>query len=410
MPASVRDPADTDGMVRLATANDFGGDALWDGWSRFIPRLSWRDRWLLSELSDEESSALAKALAQAAGDSQLVFDAHAEPSRRVVLEPEAWHNQRPPEERSRGFVGLGRASLRGRLDPATLRFEPVTDLVRYVTAFVDTQETRRADALVLPSHLAGGHGGPDRDGELRLAETGVELVTKTGMHKRGETQKPLFVGITIEASSFGGVGAAEALAKSYAGIGGSAYWVQFAGLSEQMPPHRVGLCAAFLYALQDLSGRRVVAVDCKNLTWPLLAGGLWGACIGIGERESWAGPHAASNERRKLKPTVTHRELLRNFRVSAEQTTRIFRELPCTCGAHPTGLVPTTRTEIRRHAFRVRLAMAEEATGANAAVGVQEWVRAAGWAADDLGLDQPPVAAYSAVFEAASDWRAFGEQ
>ena len=42
-------------------------------------------------------------------------------------------------------------------------------------------------------------------------------------------------------------------------------------ISEATTPAVVGPCAEFLYALQDLSHRRVYAVDVKNLIWPLLA-------------------------------------------------------------------------------------------------------------------------------------------
>lgn len=137
-----------------------------------------------------------------------------------------------------------------------------------------------------------------------------------------------------------------------------------------------------------------------------MAGGLFGACIGIGEREAWSGPNASSNQRRALKPTVVHPELLRNFVASGTNARRAFREYPCECDAHEPEEVPGNRTAIRQHAMRVRLLMAVAATASGGASVVESWLTHACWAAADLGLDQPASAAYRAAIDAANNWRA----
>jgi hypothetical protein len=69
---------------------------------------------------------------------------------------------------------LGRASLQRRIgDPAALRSVAAQALIDYVNAFLDAQELRGSDAVMLPYHLARGAGTASRDGELRLAEAGV---------------------------------------------------------------------------------------------------------------------------------------------------------------------------------------------------------------------------------------------
>ena len=148
------------GMATLTLVQGGWDDSpLWEGWSRFVPRLSWKDRYLLGELPVDRSTTIAKSLAQAGGDAQLVLHAHAEPARRVVLEPEAWHNQRRERIRPGVFRALGSpASLRRMLDPATLRSSSVAVLIEYVMAFVNLEDARHADALLLPYHCAGGHG------------------------------------------------------------------------------------------------------------------------------------------------------------------------------------------------------------------------------------------------------------
>jgi len=293
-------------MASFASVTSQGPpDDVWSGWSRFVPRLSWRDTYLIEDLPADRSTTIAKSLAQAGADAQLVLQAHDEPAHKVVLEVEAWHNQRPCRARSKVFNELGdQASLRRVLNPAVLRDAADSSLVDYLTAFLSPQEARGSDAVMLPAHLAGGHGGAGRDGELRLAEVGVRLVRDGGLAQIGEACKPLLVGVAIEAEAIKGTAGAVALARSYAVLDCDGYWVQFCGLSEARTSGVVAACTTFLFALEELSARRVFAVDTKNLSWPLLASGLAGACIGIGEREAWQGPHASSAKRRKILPTV----------------------------------------------------------------------------------------------------------
>jgi hypothetical protein len=281
------------GMANLAlAANTDGADGLWSGWSRFVPRLSWHDGYLLSELPGDGSTTIAKALAQAGGDTQLVLRAHSSnaplgtSSRKVVLEPEAWHNQRPRTQRSKAFNAMGRASLQRRMgDPAPLRSAAAQDLIDYVNAFLDAQELRRSDAVTLPYHLARGAGTASRDGELRLAEAGVALVRSRKLTDRGDIRKPLFAGIAVPAAAFGSPMDAVRLARSYSTLDVDGFWVQVANVTEAASILDVQATCGFLHALQGLSSARVFAVDVKNLVWPLLARGLAGACLGISERE-----------------------------------------------------------------------------------------------------------------------------
>lgn len=384
----------------------WGNSPLWEGFSRFVPRLSWKDGFLVSELPVDRACAVAKALPQAGGDAQLVLQAHHNPLHRVILDPEAWRNQQAPSERSLVYRQLGPTlSLARALDPAALRTSSPTALVAYSEAFVNVENSRGADALLTPCHLAGGHGSATREGELLLAETAVAVVRREGMAERGDRAKPLLVGVAVDAGSISDATAAVALARSYAALGADGYWVQFANLTESTPLAVVTASSAFLYALQELSGRRVFAVDVKNLVWPLLAGGLFGACLGIGEREAWAGPQGSSSERRAIKPTVVHPELMRNFVATGTDARRAFREYPCECDTHEPEEVPADRKAIRQHALRVRLVMAEAATGAGAARSVESWLSEASWAAVELGLDQPRSDAYRAALAAATSWR-----
>jgi hypothetical protein len=115
-----------------------------------------------------------------------------------------------------------------------------------------------------------------REGELRLAQSSVALAKRAGWLTRGDWPKPLLVGITIDATRISNPRVACLLARSYAELDCDGYWVQLAHLTENAPADRVAAAATFLFALQGLSGRRVFGVDCKNLTWPLLAAGLSG--------------------------------------------------------------------------------------------------------------------------------------
>ncbi len=400
-------------MASFASVGSQGPtDDVWAGWSRFVPRLSWHDTWLLDGLPTDRSTTIAKSLAQAGGDAQLVLEAHREPAHKVVQESEAWQNQRLRKERPQVFNRLGAVASRARkVEPAKLRSVDQRVLVDYIYAFVLAQDVRGADAVLLPAHLTGGHGRAGRDGELRLAELGVRLVNRRHLAKH----KPLLVGIAVEAAGIITADKAVALARSYASLECDGYWVQFAGLSEASPVRVVSACATFLFALQDVSRRRVFAVDTKNLTWPLLAGGLAGACIGIGERESWQGPQGASREPRAIKPSAVHGVLLRNFQVDGARAAAAFRELPCECGAHPRHRPPLTRTEIRQHTLYVRLEMAAAVTAEDGINVVNQWLHDAGCEAYDLGeaydleFEPPRVAAYRAVLVAAESRRAAGE-
>jgi hypothetical protein len=372
-----------------------------------VPRLSWHDTWLVGELPADRSTTIAKSLAQAGSDAQLVLEAHRDPAHKVVLEPEAWRNQRPHKERPEIFNGLGWvASPARKIEPAKLRSADRLALTEYTSAFVSAQAVRGSDAVLLPAHLTGGHGRVGRDGELRLAELGVRLVNRRHLAKH----KPLLVGIAVEAAAVLSADKAVALARSYSSLECHGYWVHFAGLSEASPLPTVSSCSTFLFALQELSRRRVFAVDAKNLTWPLLAGGLAGACIGIGERESWQGPQAASNKPRAIKPSAVHGVLLRNFQVDGARAQAAFLHLPCECGAHPRHRPPLTRPEIRQHTLYVRLEMAAAVTAGDGAAVVRRWLHAAGWEAYDLEFEPPRSEAYSAVLAAAEAWPAADER
>jgi hypothetical protein len=395
------------GMAALA-AIDGGLDetAPWSGFSRFVPRLSWHDAFLLRELPDDRRTAIAKALAQAGNDAQLVLQAHRDPMRRVVLDPEAWRNQRTPDQRSPAFRALGeRASLAGALDPSALRSSSSSALVDYALAFANAQQSRGADTVVTPAHSAAGYGSPSREGELRLAQAAVSLFRREKVTERDGRAKPLLVSIAVDRLAFADEHDAVALARSYSGLDTDGFWVSLADVTEASSPAVVAASCQFLFALQGLSDGRVFAVDVKNLIWPLLAGGLFGGCIGIGEREAWPGAVTEDSGRRAIKPTVVHPELLRNFVAAGTNAKRVFREYPCECDAHEPDEPPVDRVAIRQHALRVRLLMAEAATGAGAITAVESWLTEASWAAADLGLDQPPMAAYRAALAARDVWR-----
>jgi hypothetical protein len=374
----------------------------WDQWTRFVPRIGLLERHLVNEIP---TGAIAKPLLQARCDAQLVLAAHREPIKRIVLEPEAWRNQRPREERHSEFNSLGELSLQGTLDPASLRSASPDALVRYIEPFFNAEITYGADALLTPSHLAGGYRDVAREGELRLAEAAVRLARRGGYGSRGDRARPLLVGITIDARSLGTEAMVIALARSYASMAWDGCWVQLANLTESSPPRTVSLAAAFLFALQGLSERRVYAVDCKNLVWPLLAAGLWGGCLGVGGREQFDGPQAPSPQPRKVKPTVVHPILLRSFQADSVQARNAFNAYPCECGAHDPGKVPARKPAIARHALRVRLQMTDEATQAEGVAAVRRWLTAAAWAAEELELGPPAAKVYQAVFAAAATWR-----
>jgi hypothetical protein len=397
-------------MVRMAALalidTGSGHDPIWSGFSRFVPRLSWHDTFLLRELPADASYAVAKSLPQAGGDAQLVMEAHRSPRARVILDTEAWRNQRQPTDRGRLFRALGPSvSLAAQLQPEALVAGSPAALIRYAMAFADAETVRGADAILTPSHLAGGHGTPGRDGELRLTEAAVAVYRRERVTERADQPMPLLSGITVDGTDLGTGAVAVALARSYSAIGADGFWVQFAHITEGSPPDVVARCAEFLFALQELSDSRVFAVDVKNLIWPMMAAGLFGGCIGIGERETWAGPEPDGRDRRALKPTVVHPELLRNFVAAGPDARRAFMEYPCECDAHEPERPPLDRASIRTHALRVRLIMAATITSAGAAAAVESWLREAGWAAAELGLDQPPAAAYRAVFSARESWR-----
>lgn len=214
---------------------DWDSSPLWEGFSRFVPRLSWKDGYLLRELPTGRPIAVAKALAQAGGDAQLVLQAHRDPMRRVVLDPEAWRNQQPASKRSTAFRTLGplmSLAGTGTLDPASLRTSRASALVEYSLAFVNVEHVRGADAVLTPSHLAGGHGEATREGELLLAEAAVRIVRRERIAERGERAKPLLAGVTVDAAALNDSASAVAVARSYASLDVDGYWVQFANLTE----------------------------------------------------------------------------------------------------------------------------------------------------------------------------------
>ena len=389
-------------MAPLHLASQLDESDVWAGWPRFLPRLNLLDH---SQLADTPTAAFAKPMLQAGLDRQLVIAARREPPTKVLLEPEAWRNQRPRSDRHKSFNAMGVLSLAGIVRPESFRTDDAGSLVRYAEAFYTEEEIRGSSVVITPSHQAGGYGTAGREGELRLAQASAALANRGGWLTRGDEPKPLLVGITVDASRIGDSHAALLLARSYAEVGCDGYWVQLSHLTEAVSADRVSAAATFLFALQGLSGRRVFAVDCKNLTWAFLAAGLSGACIGAAGRAQFDGPEAFDNTPRKVQHTVFHPTLMRSFLAKSNHARVAFAKFPCSCGTHDAKAVPQGKAAIDAHATRLRMSMADAASGPQAEVIVWNWLTAAGWAASDLSVDGPPVGAYQAVFLAAIEWR-----
>jgi hypothetical protein len=389
-------------MAPLRLASQLDDSDVWAGWPRFLPRLNLLDH---SQLAATPTAAFAKPMLQAGLDRQLVIAARREPPTKVLLEPEAWRNQRPKRDRHTSFSAMGALSLPGVVQPELFRNDDARNLVRYAELFYTEQQTRGSSVVITPSHQTGGHGMVGREGELRLTQASVVLARRAGWLTRGDEPKPLLVGITIDATMIGDSHAALLLARSYAELDCDGYWVQLAHLTETAPPARVSSAATFLFALQGLSGRRVFAVDCKNLTWALLAAGLSSACIGAAGRAQFDGPEAFDPTPRKVQHTVFHPTLMRSFQAKSDHARVAFAQFPCSCETHTAGVVPQGKAAIDTHATTLRMSMADAASGPQAEMIVRNWLTAAGWAASDLSVDGPPVGAYEAVFSAATEWR-----
>jgi hypothetical protein len=389
-------------MAPLNLILDPSEPSVWAGWPQFVPRLNLLDH---SQLADTPTPAFAKPMLQAGLDSQLVFAARRDPPTRVLLEPEAWRNQRRRRDRHKSFNAMGALSLARIVRPELFRSDDARSLITYAELFYAEQETRGSRVVITPSHQAGGHGLAARDGELRLAEASVALARRAGWLTRADEPKPLLVGITIDATKISNPHTAYLLARSYADLECDGYWVQLAHLTEKAPPDRVAAAATFLFALQGLSGRRVFAVDCKNLTWALLAAGLSGACIGATGRAQFDGPEAFDPTSRKVQHTVFHPTLMCSFQAKSNHARVAFAKFPCSCETHDPRAVPQGKAAIDTHATTLRMSMADAVSGPDAEIVVRKWLTTAGWAASDLSIDGPSAGAYQAVFSAATEWR-----
>ena len=379
-------------------------DGLWAGWKRFVPRINPRDRSAIGELP---YGAFAKPLNQVKLDAQLLLDAIETQSLIPVLEPEAWRNQRLRQDRTPQFNRLGLGDPLHPVDPARFADAPLDWLIRYANPFLSTQWANGAGAILTPSHQAGGRQDPAREGELRFAEFAAQLATANGACERGDHQVPLVIGITVDAAKLGRREDAIKLAESYASMPGDGFWLQLTGLTENAEQEVIDIAGVFMFALQHISRRRVFAVDCKNLIWPLMAAGLSGGCIGVATREQFNGFQKRVEKKRKpggYQPSVVHQTLLRKFRASHPDAELAFRRYPCDCDAHASHKVPNGNPEISRHDMCIRLAMAAEATGANAINVIHRWLVNADWAAGTLNMTPPPAASYEAAMNAA-DWR-----
>jgi len=329
----------------------------------------------------------------------------------VTRRPKWCSNRKPGETSDPGATDTrpstpwGQLSLGRVVRPAAFRSDDARNLIRYAELFYAAEQARGSAVVITPSHLAGGHGTAAREGELRLAQAGIALAHRGGWLTRSEEAKPLLVGLTVDATEIRDLRSACALARSYAALGGDGYWVQVAHVTENAAGVTVTAASTFLYALQGLSERPVFAVDCKNLTWALLAGGLWGACIGAGGREQFDGPQAFDPKPRKVQHTVFHPTLLRSFQAKSTHARAAFARFPCTCNTHDAHTVPQSKPAIDKHGMSVRLSMADAVDGEQAEAVVARWLTAAGWAASELSIDPPPVAAYQAVLSAATAWR-----
>jgi hypothetical protein len=326
-----------------------------------IVRLGLHDQFLLEESEGFRMDVVGRTIAQARGDPALAPLARDRFGLGVLIDPDTWRNQWPPEDRPVNFQKARFASTHAldfRRRPLSAAEEDA-----YVRATLEEEVAARASIFVPPYHVAGGPACLIRGLDLRLARRTVARVRSLRLNEpRNSDPFPragqVFVCICVGAADLLDPVARQMLAHLYAPVDADGYLLKVVGLSEHTRETHVRAVADLAFTLKLLTGRAVVLGGGKNLAYAFVGAGLDAAMLGIGEGEVFApGSRARGGGARP----VYHAGILRSVHTRGASAVAIYRaeilfaRRPCDCGHHRRDQPPQGQRERKLHTLSERL-------------------------------------------------------
>jgi hypothetical protein len=369
-----------------------------------VMRLGLHDEFVFDEYDGFGLSVIGRTTAQARKGPALTKLARDKYRLDVLFDCDTWRNELEPSARSLGFKEA-RVNFETRFDP---RLETLTQAHEEDYVRAAFEEAARAHATIwTPPYHASGRGPdcPARRLDLRLAGIAARRFRGAGLDQDGNRR--LFAVIAIDPRELCYPLARAGLAALYAATSVDGFVVKPIDFSEASPLNVVEAVALFIGELRRISGRPVVAGGTKNLSLPLIAGGIASSVmLGIGEGEGF---HVGANSRGGSRP-VWHPGALRSVAPksksapAARRAMLLFERHPCDCGHHPSGRPPLNEGERKLHTFSCRIRDFYELSGANGEAVMRRRLREADKVARAVGYPALPQS-YVRVLDVAAQLR-----
>ena len=304
--------------------------------------------------------AIAKPLAHAGGDSQLIAAALAA-GMGVVLPGETWRNQLPRRHKKRTGAFSQLASHRPgmQVDPDARRF-PATFAERLAEDNLNEQLSAGATLATTPPHVLEREAGDGRQNDLQLARLTAEVFAsrRAFAPAPGRTgRRELYATLIVQGCHAADRRTVEWLATTYAGLEGiDGYWIVAANTTRSAKQLRGYTRLALL--LERLSERPVAMFGVGHPHLAFLASGVAATCAGLYGMNFKFPPDELAlgeddEEPLRLAVHTYHRDILGNAgqlgREGDALRERLFHNRPCDCPHHEPDRPPLGRSAIIRH-------------------------------------------------------------
>ena len=304
--------------------------------------------------------AIAKPLAHAGGDSQLIAAALAA-GMGVVLPGETWRNQLPRRHKKRAGafsrLALHRPGI--RVDPDAGRF-PATLGERLAEDNLNEQLTAGATLTTTPGHVLEREAGDGRQNDLQLARLTAEIFAsrRAFVPAPGRTgRRELYATLIVQGRHVADPRTVEWLAATYAGLEGiDGYWIVAANTTRSAKQLRGYTRLALL--LEQLSGRPAAISGVGHPHLAFLASGVPATCAGLYGMNFKFPPDELAvsdddEEPMRLAVHTYHRDVLGNAGPLGHEgdalREQLFHNRPCDCPYHESDRPPLGRSAIIRH-------------------------------------------------------------
>lgn len=331
-----------------------------DGVPILIPRYGVRERKILGHFGGYGHQTIAQTIAQHEANRAIAYDARVGLHLGLVIDPETTRNQWPRRKRTPSF-NRSQISFRSIYHPERDRLDPELALT-YAQNTIAEQLGRGASIALTPYHFSGPFGSPGRRADVELANLAADHFhgSNLAVDQSREADRPreLYAAIAISAVDLSSNSSRERLVHAYASLAVTGYWVKIEGLHEASSISACYAASNFLFRLQLVSGRPVVAVATGRLYLALLANKLSAVSQGIanGERASSSPPPEKGHY---LLP-VYNGALIRNVAPQSSSVPAVhraresFRKYPCECGQHIAEICPKGG-EIKPHTLTLQI-------------------------------------------------------